>query len=178
MIIITNSANVTIEKEAAVANFRKPRLEDGAEVWKLVKDTRVLDLNSSYSYLMWCSHFSDTSVIVERNNEIIGFISGFIKQSLSNRLFVWQVAVAESERGNGLASKMLHHLLSRACCKDINYIETTVSPTNIPSQKLFHGLARDLDTEVHVSEGFTANEFPEKGHEDEWLHQIGPFHIS
>lgn len=175
MIIITISANITIEKEVPVKRFREPRLEDGAEVWKLVKNTRILDLNSSYSYLMWCSHFSATSVIVEANNEIIGFISGFIKPTSPNRLFIWQVAVAESARGKGLASKMLHHLLSRESCTNINYIETTVSPSNIPSQKLFHGLARDLKTEIHVSKGFTANEFPEQGHEDEWLHQIGPF---
>lgn len=175
MIIITISANVAIKKEAAVPKFRKPCLEDGAEVWKLVKNTGVLDLNSSYSYLMWCSHFSDTSVIVEVNNEVVGFISGFIKQTSPNRLFVWQVAVSESARGRGIASKMLHHLLSRDSCKDIKYIETTVSPTNIPSQKLFHGLARDLDTEIHVSTGFTVNDFPEQGHEDEWLHKIGPF---
>lgn len=175
VINITISANLTIEKKATVEKFRKPSLEDGAEVWKLVKNTRILDLNSSYSYLMWCSHFSETSVIVEANNEIIGFISGFIKPTAPNRLFVWQVAVAESERGKGLASKMLHHLLSRESCTNINYIETTVSPSNVPSQKLFHGLARDLEAEIQVSTGFTAKDFPEQGHEDEWLHQIGPF---
>ncbi len=175
VIIITISANITIEKEATLETFRKPSSEDGAEVWKLVKNTRILDLNSSYSYLMWCSHFSETSVIVEENKEIIGFISGFIKPTSPNQLFIWQVAVAESARGKGLASKMLHHLLSRESCANINYIETTVSPSNIPSQKLFHGLARDLGSEIHVSTGFTENDFPEQGHEDEWLHQIGPF---
>lgn len=178
VIIITSSANVTIEKEKTAERFRKPRLEDGAEVWRLVKNTGILDLNSSYSYLMWCSEFSETSVIVEANNEIIGFISGFIKPTSPNRLFIWQVAVGESERGKGLASKMLHHLLSRDACIDINYIETTVSPSNIPSQKLFHSLARDLEVEMHVSTGFTENDFPEQGHEDELLHQIGPFNIS
>jgi L-2,4-diaminobutyric acid acetyltransferase len=172
---ITVSADKAIDKEGTVPKYRKPSLVDGAEVWNLVKNTGVLDLNSSYSYLMWCTHFSDTSVIVEVNNEVIGFVSGFIKQTSSNQLFIWQVAVDESERGKGLASKMLHHLLSRDSCKDINYIETTISPTNIPSRKLFHGLARDLGTEINVSTGFTMNDFPEEGHEDEWLHQIGPF---
>src|SRR5699024_2623236 len=132
------------------------------------------DLNSSYSYLMWCSHFSETSVIVEAINKIIGFVSGFIKPTSSDRLFIWQVSVAESERGKDLASKMLHHLIARESCTDISYIETTVSPTNIPSQKLFHSLANNLETEIHVSTGFTASDLPEKGHEDEWLHQIGP----
>src|SRR5690625_5568572 len=72
---------------------------------------------------------------------------------------------------------MLRRLLERESCEDINYIETTVTQSNIPSQKLFHGLARDLGTKIKVSECFTSEDFPEKGHEDELIHEIGPFKI-
>src|SRR5699024_11664859 len=88
---------------------RQPTLEDGAQVWELVKSTGVLDLNSSYQYLMWCNYFSDTSVVVEQNDKIVGFISGFTNPKQTNTLFVWQVAVHESQRGKGLATKMLHY---------------------------------------------------------------------
>lgn len=140
-----------------------------------MKNTKILDLNSSYSYLLWCSYFSETSIVVEIDEKVVGFVSGFVKPNSPNRLFIWQVAVAESERGKGRASRMLKQLLERDVCKDIQYLETTVSPSNIASQKLFSGLARDLDTSLHVSACFAANDFPEKGHEDEWIHQIGPF---
>jgi len=172
---ITKSAQATIVKDSSGAVFREPCLEDGSEVWKLIKETGVLDLNSSYSYLMWCSYFNDTSIIIESNEKVVGFVSGFVKPSSPNRLFIWQVAVAESERGKGFASKMLHHLLKRNSCEGIEYIETTISPSNIASQKLFQGLARDLKTDIKVSECFSTNDFPEKGHEDELMHQIGPF---
>ena len=155
--------------------FREPCLEDGAEVWKLIKQTGVLDLNSSYSYLMWCTYFGDTSIVIESDDKIVGFVSAFIKPASPNKLFVWQVAVAESERGKGFASKMLHQLLKRNACEDIQFIETTITPSNIASQKLFQGLARDLKTELQVSDCFNTNDFPEKGHEDELMHQIGPF---
>lgn len=124
---------------------------------------------------MWCNYFSDTSVIIEIDNEVVGFVSGFIKPTSPEVLFVWQVAVAESQRGKGFASKMLHHILEREVCEDIRYVEATVSPSNTPSQKLFRGLARKLETKIHVSECFNSNDFPEKGHEDELTHQIGPF---
>lgn len=172
---ILTDTDATIGKEVLAQKIRQPNLDDGAAVWKLVKNTKILDVNSSYSYLLWCSHFSETSVIIEVDHEIIGFVSGFIMPAASDRLFIWQVAVAETERGKGLASKMVHHLLKREACKDIHYIETTVSPSNIPSQKLFCSLARDLETDIHVSQCFTTDDFPEKGHEDELLHQIGPF---
>lgn len=155
--------------------FRKPVLDDGAGVWTLVKETGVLDLNSSYSYLMWCTAFSDTSVVIEADDEIVGFISGFIKPESPDRLFVWQVAVAASQQGKGLASDMLHHILQRDVSENVRYVEATVSPSNIPSRKLFKGLARYLDTNIEVFDCFTADDFPEQGHEDELMHQIGPF---
>lgn len=158
-----------------MGTFREPNSDDGAEVWKLIKSTGVLDLNSSYSYLMWCNYFSDTSMIVEEDNKIVGFVSGFVKPTSPDRLFVWQVAVAESQRGKGLASKMLESLLEREACEGIHYVEATISPSNIPSSKLFHRLARKLETEIEVSECFVAEDFPEQGHEDELTHQIGPF---
>ncbi|MEN1967151.1 diaminobutyrate acetyltransferase [Lentibacillus sp. N15] len=154
--------------------FRKPEKNDGAAVWELVKNTGVLDLNSSYSYLMWCEIFSETSIVVEKDGDIVGFISGFINPKNVNRLFIWQVAVDESQRGNGLGTRMLFELLEREGCRDIEYVEATVSPSNIPSQHLFLGLAKKLDTECSISNYFLSIDFPRTGHENELLYKIGP----
>lgn len=155
-------------------HFRRPGKNDGAAVWELVNDTGVLDLNSSYSYLMWCEIFSETSIVVEKNGSIVGFISGFINPKNENCLFIWQVAVDESQRGNGLGTKMLLELLERDCCRDIAYVEATVSPSNIPSQHLFLGLAKKLDTKCSISNYFLSIDFPRTGHENEMLYKIGP----
>lgn len=151
--------------------FRKPVKDDGAAVWELIKDSKVLDLNSSYSYLMWCDIFSETSIIAEKDGRTFGFISGYKNPNNMNKLFIWQVAVDASARGNGLATKMLRQLLKREACKDIDYVEATVSPSNQPSQSLFRGLAKKLDTDCHINDYFIAEDFPdeEKEHEDELL---------
>lgn len=156
-------------------HFRKPTKEDGAAVWELIKDTKVLDLNSSYSYLMWCELFSDTSIVAEREGNTVGFISGFINPNSPDTLFIWQVAVNASERGRGLATKMLRQLLQRTD-EDVQYIEATVSPSNKPSQSLFKGIANKLDTDCEISDYFTSSDFPDEGeaHEDELLFKIGP----
>lgn len=169
--------NSIIDKKDSTDTLREPNQEDGAGVWELIKSIGVLDLNSSYSYLMWCENFSETSVVIEVDKEIVGFVSGYIKPDEPDILFVWQVAVSETQRGKGSAYKMLHHILERDACKDIRYVEATVSPSNIPSQKLFQGLARNLDAKIEVSTCFTSEDFPEKGHEDELSHHIGPFEI-
>lgn len=165
-----------IEREEELL-FRTPTEEDGKEVWQLIKNTGVLDLNSSYSYLMWSKFFDETSVVVEVENQIVGFISGFIQPNSPETLFIWQVAVDESARGKGLASRMLHAILHRDACRNIRCLEATVSPSNEASQALFRKLARDLNTVCEESKFFTANQFPGSGHEDEDLFKIGPFQL-
>lgn len=130
---------------------------------------------------MWCEIFSGTSIVAleeEGQKEPVGFVSGFIHPDNPDTLFIWQVAVHESQRGQGLATKMLYELLDRNTCEDIQYIEATVSPSNIPSQNLFLGLARKFHTDYQVSDYFETEHFPEDGseeHEAEWLYKIGPF---
>lgn len=112
--------------------------------------------------------------MVEREEAIVGFISGFIHPDQPDTLFIWQVAVSESERGNGLATRMLYHLLKREGCEDVDSVEATVSPSNTASQNLFIGLAKKMLTKCVIHDYFTSGDFPREGHEDELLFKIGP----
>ncbi|WP_338044663.1 diaminobutyrate acetyltransferase [Oceanobacillus jordanicus] len=168
-----NSAASPAEIETNVT-FRNPVKKDGAAVWELIKHTGVLDLNSSYSYLMWCDIFSDTSVVAIDGRKVCGFISGYLHPKKTDTLFIWQVAVHESGRGKGLATSMLRNILKRTVCDEVRYIEATVSPSNIASTNLFKGLARDLDTNCLITDYFSSMDFPQDGHEDELLFKIGP----
>lgn len=158
---------------------RKPRPADGGAIWELVKDTGVLDLNSSYSYLLLCRHFADTCVVADPATEeiegVVGFVSGYHPPAKDDTLFIWQVAVSEEARGQGVAQEMVRDILYRDVCSDVAYIETTVTPSNEPSQALFESIARDLETDFTVRPCFPADVFPEDGHETENLYRIGPF---
>ncbi|RXT04921.1 diaminobutyrate acetyltransferase [Ammoniphilus sp. CFH 90114] len=155
-------------------HFRKPRKEDAAEIWKLIKGTRVLDLNSAYCYLMLCEWFPDTCVIAEEDQQIVGFVSAFRPPNKPDVIFVWQVAVQESMRGKGLGKKLLQELLERDECENIHYLEATVSPSNLASQSLFQSLAQQLNCSCCVQECFSVDMFPEPGHEAEQIYRIGP----
>jgi L-2,4-diaminobutyric acid acetyltransferase len=154
--------------------IREPQEEDGADIWALVRDTGVLDLNSAYSYLMLCKFFPDTCLVAERDKEIVGFVSAFLPPVNDDVIFVWQVAVAKSQRGKGLAGALLQELLQREACAEVRYLEATVSPSNVASQSLFRGLARDLGRRCEVTECFSEQLFPGKGHEAEMKYRIGP----
>lgn len=155
--------------------LRTPEVEDGVAIWKLIQDTGVLDLNSGYSYLMLCNYFAETCAVAEAGGNITGFASCFKPPEQPDTLFIWQIAVNRSERGKGLAKRLLNDILGREVCRSIRYIEATVSPSNLASDGLFKGMARDLRTVCEISAGFPAELFPLGKHEAEPLYRIGPF---
>ncbi|MFC4768905.1 diaminobutyrate acetyltransferase [Effusibacillus consociatus] len=155
--------------------MREPRKEDGGQIWELVRETGVLDLNSPYAYLMLCKFFSSTCVVAEERNQIVGFVSAFRPPTSDDTIFVWQIGVSESHRGSGLGMALLKELISRDACAGIRYLEATVSPSNLPSQSLFRSLSREFATDCEVVECFPAHLFPGRNHQAEMTFRVGPF---
>ena len=138
----------------------------------------VLDVNSAYAYMLIGEHHSGTSVVAEIDGELAGFITAYILPDTPEIVFVWQVGVAEAGRGQGLATRMLLEILKRAACENVRYLDTTIGPNNAPSQALFRGLARRVDTDVSESELFSSEmfgDFDDEPHDPEILFRIGPF---
>lgn len=161
------------ERLADQITLEKPSVEDGADMWTLVKNS-TLDLNSSYKYIMMCEFFADTCVVAKENGKLVGFVTAFIPPKKQDTVFVWQIGVDSSQRGKGIASKLLNELLKRESCKDVHYLEATVTPTNNASQSLFRRLARKHKTLCQVSDCFSEDLFPGVGHEAELTFRVGP----
>ena len=154
-----------------VIDLRPPRLADGADLWRLTRDTGVLDLNSSYQYLLWCRDFAATSVVgFADDGRLMGFITGFLRPDEPTTLMVWQVAVDAAARGRGLASRMLDYLVETT---GVEHLETTVTDDNAASKAMFASLAQRHEAEHTVTPLFTPELYPD-GHETEYLHRIGP----
>lgn len=128
--------------------LRKPRKEDGSEVWALISQCPPLDQNSMYMNLVQCDHFADTCILAERGQQALGWISAHIKPDAPDTLFVWQVAVHEDARGLGLGKRMLTALLARPGCEDVRRLETTITHDNAASWGLFRGFARDMGGDI------------------------------
>jgi diaminobutyrate acetyltransferase len=148
----------------------RPTLDDAGALWRLAADTGVLDVNSSYAYLLWTRDFAATSVVARVSGEVVGFVTGYARPDAPGTLFVWQVGVAERHRGRGVARAMLEDLVGRGP----RFVETTVTATNAASIRLFAGLARDHGVGHTREPLFTADLFPEP-HEAEELHRLGPW---
>ncbi|MFJ2610152.1 MULTISPECIES: diaminobutyrate acetyltransferase [unclassified Streptomyces] len=154
----------------------RPSLADGAALWRIAKDSKALDLNSSYSYLLWCRDFAATSAVARaEDGEPVGFITGYVRPDRPHTLLVWQVAVDESHRGRGLAGALLDGLAARTVAElGITTVETTITPGNTASERLFESFAERNDARLEREVLFGTGLFPDEPHEPEVLHRIGP----
>lgn len=163
--------------------MRTPTVTDGSALWQMAKDSASLDVNSPYAYLLWCRDFAATSVIAEVDGQPAGYITGYRRPEQPATLLVWQVAVDDAHRGVGLASRMLDHLYRRAVPEGVTHLETSITPDNEASQRLFTAFAGRWDAACERSELFGAGLFPEPHlaedpHLAEELFRIGPLRVS
>lgn len=145
---------------------------------RLVAATEVLDLNSTYTYLLLATDFASTSVVAHRDGDICGLITGYHPPARPEVLFVWQVAVASSAKGTGLASAMIDNLVHRVRSNRRGHpvtVEATVSPGNEASRAFFGAFARRHGVPLIEEPRFTAAQLDaDQTHEDEPTLRIGP----
>jgi L-2,4-diaminobutyric acid acetyltransferase len=170
----TDTPDPTHVLRAGKASLRKPTPDDGFALNQLVANSPPLDPNSVYCNLLQCLHFSDTAIAAELDDELVGFISGYIPPTKPDTLFVWQVVIAGSMRGRGLAKQMMLQLLRNLASRKLRFIETTITPDNQASWSLFRSLARELDIPLESRVFFTRDRHFGGQHEDEHLLQLGP----
>jgi L-2,4-diaminobutyric acid acetyltransferase len=158
--------------------LRPPKRRDGADLHDLIARCPPLDLNSRYAYLLLCEHHGATCIVAEAGGELVGAVTAYIRPAIEpeevSTLFIWQVAVAPHAQGQRLASRMLDQLTARcAVTHRFHKIETTISPSNIGSQKLFDSYAKRFNIGITAQPYFAASDFGDGKHEEEWLYQLG-----
>lgn len=154
----------------------RPAVADGAAFWRLAKESGTLDLNSAYSYLLWCRDFAGTSAVARTaDGAAVGFVTGFLRPDRPGTLLVWQVAVDSAQRGRGLAARMLDALTARVAAEHgLTTVETTITPGNTASERLFTSYAARHDARVEREVLFGTDQFPDGPHDPEVLYRIGP----
>jgi len=167
-------ADILETREDDELHFRSPKRNDGAAVRQLVEDSGGLEPNTCYAYLLLCTHFADTCLVAERGGELVGFVAAYRPPSRPESIFVWQIGISPDARGEGLAKRLLQHLVSLPACRDAIHLEATVAPSNLASQRLFKGFARDRGVDCQVGPGFHRHDFGPLVHEAEELFRIGP----
>jgi L-2,4-diaminobutyric acid acetyltransferase len=87
---------------------------------------------------------------------------------------VWQVAVAASARGEGLAGRMLDALLTRPAILGATTLTTTITEDNAASWALFTAFARRHGAQLSKSPRFERDAHFAGAHDTEWQASIAP----
>lgn len=153
---------------------KHPILVESNDMWELAGKAG-LDVNSSYSYLMMTKFFNDRCFVIKENDDVIGFVTGFILKD--DVYFVWQIAIDPDYQGNRLSQVLLQSAVETLMDKhQIKFIQATVSPDNKASMGLFKAISSKYNTFFAVKEGFTENHFPDDKPEEKLI-QVGPLDI-
>lgn len=169
-----SASRIAREAHQDSLSFRHPHTQDGGRICSFIRKCGGLDINSPYCYLLLCTHFPDTCLIAEHGDEIVGFVSGYFPPFHPDVIFVWQIGVARTFRGQGIARSLLEQLFATTRSKGICFIEATVTPSNSASMGLFRSFARENEAAFRTRVLFTENHFTPVVHEDETLIRIGP----
>ncbi len=152
-----------------------PGPEHGVAVHDLVAACPPLDRNSLYANLLQCSHFAPTCALAQQGDEVVGWVSGYIPPAAPTVWFLWQVAIAPTLRGQGLAQRLIADILARPACAGVRFLETTITPDNEASWRLFRGVAKRLGAPMAHEVGFDRDRHFAGRHDTEMLVRIGPF---
>jgi len=154
--------------------IRRLTVDDGAEVWRLVRNTKVLDTNSPYLYLLAGAFFGDTSLVAEVDGDLVGFVFALRPPPHPEVVFVWQVGVSPLAQGRRVASRLLDALVQRTAEAGVTHLAASVTPSNAASRSLFQSFARRHGAPCEVSPFLESEQFPRGAHEPEELFRIGP----
>jgi L-2,4-diaminobutyric acid acetyltransferase len=133
-----------------------------------------LETNTNYAYLLLCDHFSETTLVAESDQMIVGFVAAYVLPKRPDTVFVWQVGVTPATRGRGIAGSLLDALRRSLARRRVRFLEATVTPDNTASRRLFESFANRCAADFAWSKGYDSALFLEQ-HASEQSIRVGPF---
>lgn len=156
--------------------IRPPKSHEASQIHNLISRCKPLDTNSLYCNLLQCSHFSETCSMAFIDDELAGFVSGYIHPAEENTLFIWQVAVAPEFRGFKLAKRLILDIIKRNHGEhNIKHLHTTITKSNTASWSVFKSVAKELKSDYRERVLFDHQLHFKERSQSEWLMHIGPF---
>lgn len=79
---------------------------------------------------LFFQHFQDTSFVVEQDDQIIGFLIGFVSQTYSTEAYIHFIGVHPGYRKSGVAKYLYQRFFDKVQNKGCKVVRCVTSPVN------------------------------------------------
>jgi L-2,4-diaminobutyric acid acetyltransferase len=130
-----------------------------------------LDLHSAFTYWVLCAYFSDSCLIMEGDEGVIGFASGVPASSERGLFYFWQIGVAPDCRGKGYATALIERMAEMALRGGCHTLQVSIAPDNAASLGAFarfaqgHGLGMKKKGRVDFTDSLSSRRVMEDVYE-------------
>jgi predicted GNAT superfamily acetyltransferase len=93
---------------------------------------------------LFFEHFRETSFVAEEDGEVVGFLNGFLSQSVSDEAYIHFVGVRPDRRSAGLARELYKRFFAVARAHDRTLVRCVTSPVNEGSVAFHQALGFDV----------------------------------
>lgn len=100
---------------------------------------------------LFFQHFTDTSIVVERDGELVGFLIGFLSQSRADEAYIHFVGVDPALHGRGLGRELYRRFFDTVRGHGRKTVRAITSPGNTGSQAFHARMGFSIATETYAN---------------------------
>jgi ribosomal protein S18 acetylase RimI-like enzyme len=94
---------------------------------------------------LFFQHFANTSMLVERDGELVGFLIGFLSQSQPDEAYIHFVWVSPELRGMGVGAALYQRFFALAKAHGRSVVRSVTSPSNRASVAFHRAMGFELE---------------------------------
>ncbi|CAG9614634.1 putative protein YqjY [Bacillus rhizoplanae] len=138
-------------------HIRKVKPEDYITIHSVINDwwggRQMADMLPKLFFV----HFQETSFIIEKDNEIAGFLCGFFSQTFADEAYVHFIGVNPKYRRQGIASALYYSFFDAVRSKGRHVVKAVTSPVNQKSIQFHRDVGFDIEKGDSEIEGISVH---------------------
>jgi ribosomal protein S18 acetylase RimI-like enzyme len=113
-------------------------------------------------------HFGDTSLIAERDGDMVGFLIGFVSSARPGEAYIHLVGVAPSCRGNGVGRELYQRFFAIVRARGCETVHAITAPSNRGSIAFHRSMGFELEPSDRDVDGVPVH----RGHDVEGADRV------
>ncbi len=118
--------------------LRNIQEQDCTLLKKMARDCGTLDVHTAYTYWVVSRFFADTSFVLCRGSEPVGYIMAI---EVPEGVFIWQIGILKEYRGKGISALLISPVFEAARRKGANIL-LSIDEENAASNAAFRAFCQ------------------------------------